>query len=134
MLNEKFKNINEALKEAPFGMLTVVLPKEKKTIKIAPENLIMTRKLVEGECLECENGIATFEELSTTVAYTVTNGADLNRELWAVLPDGYKQVWNSLFKAGMLQNSIVMLEGTMHANPLDIDPVEISESFTKEEE
>ena len=133
MLNEKFKTIKEALEAAPLGMLTVVLPNEKKTIDVVPETLITTRTPVEGECLKCENGVATFEELSTTLKFTATNGADLNKELWATMPDGYKQLWNSLFSAGLLQNSIVMVDGEMHANPLDVDPVEISDGFVEEE-
>lgn len=128
-MRQKPETIEEAFLIAPLGMLTVVIPNDKKIFEIEPENVQERREYREGECLECENGIATYIDTYTTKSVKITNGADVNEEVWLTSSEIYKEVWYAAFDAGLVQPSIIISEdGEWIANPLDVDPIEIWDS------
>ena len=135
-LNQVFLSIEEAMIASPEGMLTIVMPNGKSTFSIKPEHVEERREFREGECLECDSGIATFTDIYTLKKVTATNGADVNEEMWLTMSETYKELWIALFNAGLLQMSIlgdINDPNTWVANPLDIVPVWISENFTEED-
>lgn len=114
------------MKKAPLGMITLVLPDNADTIELELQYHTTVDKTM--VCVECEAGIATYTESITGKSLVVTNGADINLELWATLSSRYKEMWFALFSKGYLQPSIFLgNKGNMFANPLDVDPVVITD-------
>ena len=114
------------MENAPLEMLTLVLPAKADTIELELQYHTTVDKTM--VCVECEAGVATYTESSTGKSSVVTNGADINLELWGTLPSRYKEMWFALFSKGYLQPSIFLdNEGNMFANPLDVDPVTITD-------